>query len=468
MRARRAATLAAAVVLVGCSKQNTNQPALPAPQLISGALSVADGCRAGIGAAGQPGEPSLAADPTNDQRLIAAWLDNRAPDTIGIVVAVSENGGKQWRRAALTPLLTCSGGAYVHASDPWISIGPDGVVYLSTLARRPSSAAGTSYDIVVSVSHDHGVTWSGPVVLESATAPPTEPDKETIVADRRHAGTAYAVWADYVVTPGVEPSTDRIVFARTTDGGRSWTAPASLYNGNDESQENQLLMTAGGVLLDVFVEASSLPGSASPPPLPVKVRVLRSKDQGQTWSSPIDAASFSYTTAVDPGKATKLRVSGQNIVAAIDGNAVYVSWFEDHRDFSTILVARSDDAGLNWRASHVAVRQKAQAFLPSLAVAGDGLLGMLWFDVRHYSPGSSRLDTDVWFSTSGDRGARWHEVHAAGPFDLRRAPASRFGPFIGDYMGLVGLRNGFGAVFVMARPQSRNGPTDVFFSKIPG
>ena len=70
--------------------------------------------------------------------------------------------------------------------------------------------------------------------------------------------------------------------------------------------------------------------------------------------------------------------------------------------------------------------------------------------------------------TSGDRGARWHEVHAAGPFDLRRAPASRFGPFIGDYMGLVGLRNGFGAVFVMARPQSRNGPTDVFFSKIPG
>src|SRR2546421_794153 len=377
MRARRAATLAAAVVLVGCGTQNTNQPALPAPKLISGALSVATGCRAGVSAAGQPGEPSLAVDPTNDQRLIAAWLDNRSPDTIGIVVAISENGGKQWRRSALAPLVSCSGGAYVPASDPWISIGPDGVVYLSTLARRPSSAAGTPYDIVVSVSRDHGATWSGPVVLESATAPPTEPDKESILADRRHAGTAYAVWADYGVTPGVEPSMDRVMFARTTDGGQSWTAPAPLYSGNDESQENQLLMTAGGVLLDIFVEASSLPGSASPPPLPVKLRVMRSKDQGQTWSSPIDAASFSYTTAVDPAKATKLRASGQNIVAAIDGNAVYVSWFEDHRDFSTILVARSDDAGLKWRASHIAVRQKAPGFSPNLADAWDGLLWIL-------------------------------------------------------------------------------------------
>jgi len=43
-----------------------------------------------------------------------------------------------------------------------------------------------------------------------------------------------------------------------------------------------------------------------------------------------------------------------------------------------------------------------------------------------------------------------------------------FGPFIGDYMGLVGLPDGFAAAFVQAKPQSRNGPTDVFFSRIPG
>jgi hypothetical protein len=50
---------------------------------------------------------------------------------------------------------------------------------------------------------------------------------------------------------------------------------------------------------------------------------------------------------------------------------------------------------------------------------------------------------------------------------MRAAPASRYGPFIGDYMGLVGLPDGFAAAFVMAAPAAKHGPTDVFFSRIP-
>jgi len=112
------------------------------------------------------------------------------------------------------------------------------------------------------------------------------------------------------------------------------------------------------------------------------------------------------------------------------------------------------------------VREKAETFLPTLAVAGDGTIGLLWYDFRHFTPKSSILSTDVWFSSSRDRGLHWTEKHAAGPFDLRSAPAVRFGPFLGDYMGLCGLPDGFAAVFVEAKPQSRNGPTDVFFSRI--
>jgi len=35
-------------------------------------------------------------------------------------------------------------------------------------------------------------------------------------------------------------------------------------------------------------------------------------------------------------------------------------------------------------------------------------------------------------------------------------------------MGLVGLPDGFAAAFVQSTPQSRHGPTDVFFSRIAG
>src|SRR3989454_1280928 len=149
-------------------------------------------------------------------------------------------------------------------------------------------------------------------------------------------------------------------------------------------------MTAGGVLLDVFIEGASLPGTPHPPPLPVKIRVMRSTNQGQTWSPPIDAASFTYTNAVDPGTGGQLRFFGQQITAAAAGNAVYVAWFEVHKDFSTILVARSEDAGLHWRAPPGGVRGKPHAFLPTLAVARGANVCKLWVDRRPLTPRRAR------------------------------------------------------------------------------
>jgi hypothetical protein len=455
-----------ALLVAGCESAKHDEPSLPPPGIISGSLQLSPGCAQQAQPSRRPGEPSVAAEPGNPRQLIAGWLENQSPDHVGITVALSHDGGTSWTRSPLPGLLSCDSGRYVHASDPWVSIGSDGITYVAFLGTQAPTSTGTPHDIVVAVSRDHGTSWETPVVLESATAPPAQPDKEAVLADPRRPGTAYAVWANYQVTPGVDPSVDRVMFARTKDGGRTWSSPTPIYSGSDEAQENQLLMTAGGVLVDVFVEAPSLPGTPHPPPLPVKIRVMRSTDQGQTWSAPIDATQFTYTNAVDPGTGSQLRFFGQDITAAAAGNALYVAWFEDHTEFSSILVARSEDAGLHWRAPQVVVREKAEAFLPTLAVAGDGTVGLLWFDFRHFTAKSSTLTTDVWFSSSRDRGLHWTEKHAAGPFDLRSAPAVRFGPFLGDYMGLSGLPDGFAAVFIQAKPQSRNGPTDAFFSHI--
>lgn len=456
--------LAAVLTVTGCeTSPRQGEVSLPPPRVISGPIAAPSACTTGGPSIGRPAEPSLAVDPQNPKRLVATWQERRTPQDLGNVVAVSQDGGSTWSRATLPGMLVCTGGVYTAATDPWVSIGSDGLVYLSSLVTRPGTAGPS--EIVVSVSRDHGTSWDPPVVVRPAGAA-TQPDKETIFADPRRPAAAYLVWVEYEVKPGVEPSVDQVVFARTTDGGRSWSAPTAIYGGGTEAQENQLLMTAGGVLLDVFVEGPSLPGTPHPPALPVTIRVMRSTNQGQTWSKPIDAASFTYTNATDPGSGAQLRFFGQNITAAVAGNAIYVGWFEVHNDFSSILIARSEDGGLKWRSPQVVVRQKAEAFLPTLAVAGDASVGVLWFDFRRYTRGSASLDTDVWFSSSRDRGAHWRERHVAGPFDLRSAPSARIGPFIGDYMGLVGLPDGFGAAFVQAKPQSRNGPTDVFFSKI--
>ena len=463
MRARLAAALGALLV-TGCdSAPKASEPSLPPPRIISGPVSVAAACT-GPSPSARPAEPSVAAAPGDPRQLVASWLENPA----GTVVAVSHDGGGTWSRSPLPGLLTCAGGPYARTSDPWVSIGQDGVTYVASLGTRPAASNAIAHDIAVSVSRDHGVSWEAPVVVETASAPPTQPDKEAILAAPRHPATAYLVWVDYRVTAGVDPSVNQVMFTRTSDAGRTWSTPAAIYSGNDEAQQNQLLMTAGGVLLDVFVEGPALPSAPHPPPLPVKIRLIRSTDQGKTWSAPVDAARFTFTNAVDPGTGGQLRFTGQDISATSAGNAVYVSWFEDHGDFSTIFVARSEDAGLHWRPPQLVVRERAEAFLPTLAVAGDATVGLLWYDFRHFTNSSSTLDTDVWFSASRDRGVHWTERRAAGPFDLRTVPSARFGPFIGDYMGLVGLPDGFAATFVQGKPMSRNGPTDVFFSRIPG
>jgi BNR repeat protein len=459
------AALAALLTVAGCeTSQRQGEASLPPPRVISGPIAAPSACTTKGSSIGRPAEPSLAVDPMNPKLLIATWQERRTPQDLGNVVGVSQDGGGTWSRATLPGMLVCTGGVYTAATDPWVSIGSDGLVYVSSLMTRPGTAGPS--EIVVSVSRDHGNSWDAPVVVRPAGAA-TQPDKETILADPRRPAAAYLVWVEYQVKPGIDPSVDQVFFARTTDGGRSWSPPTPIYGGTSEAQENQLLMTAGGVLVNVFIEGPSLPGTPHPPALPVKIRVMRSSNQGQTWAKPIDAASFTYTNATDPGTGAQLRFFGQNITAAVAGNAVYVGWFEVHNDFSSILIARSEDGGLKWRSPQVVVRQKPQSVLPTLAVAGDATVGVLWFDFRHFKQGNSSLDTDVWFSSSRDRGAHWRERHVAGPFDLRSAPSARIGPFIGDYMGLVGLPDGFGAAFVQAKPQSRNGPTDLFFSKIP-
>ncbi|MDQ6883518.1 MAG: glycoside hydrolase [Candidatus Dormibacteraeota bacterium] len=469
MRAWLAAPLAL-LTLAGCTVKappDASPVKLPAATIISAPIAAPAGCREATGPF-HPAEPSLAVDPKAARHLVATWQELGSPMGLGNVVAISQDGGRQWVREILPGLTRCTGAIYTSATDPWVSIGPDHNVYLSSLLTRPPQQGSTTHDVVVSVLRDGAADWRLPVIVETQPSP-TVLDKEAILADPRRPGWAYLVWAEYGTTGSNDPSVDQVFFSRTSDGGSTWSSPAPIYGGGDEAQQNQLLMTADGTLLDVFVEGASLPGDPHPPPIPVAVRVIRSKDQGTTWSQPIEAARFSYTNAVDPGSGSQLRFFGQDITAAAAGNTVYVSWEVNYPGIeSAIWLARSEDRGAHWSQARAVVREKPEAFLPTLAVAGDTTVGVLWFDFRAFSSGSGRLDTDVWFSSSKDHAAHWTTHQLAGPFDLRAAPSSRYGPFLGDYMGLVGLPDGFAAAFVQARPASRNGPTDVFFLKIPG
>jgi len=153
-------------------------------------------------------------------------------------------------------------------------------------------------------------------------------------------------------------------------------------------------------------------------------------------------------------------------VAAAGGGWAYAAWFENRRDgTSGVWTSGSSDGGRTWSSPSPVVEEAAQPFLPTLAVAGDGRLGVTWYDLRDAGAGPG-LGTQVWTGTSADRGRTWRSSRLDRPFDLRAAPiAAGEGPFIGDYEGLVGLASSFATTYVRTTAAGTPKRTEIAFAR---
>jgi hypothetical protein len=418
---------------------------------------------ASCGGAGQlvdaPEEPSLAVDPADPTHLVAAWQQDRRPAgaAYGAAVAVSRDSGTSWKVSMLPSLARCAGGPYALVSDTWASIGPDHTAYIGALALTAGQPPG--YSVVVSASRDGGRTWAAPVVVATESPPRALLDKPSILADPQKPGRVYAVWARFA---GNGAAGDQVSFSRSDDHGATWSTPAALATGaRVETQNNELVTPAAGVLLDVYSQGSPLETNHVG-----QVGVLRSTDGGLTWAPPVSVASFDITQTTDPDTGSTIRAFGQGGVAAAGGGWAYAAWFENRRDGpSAIWTSGSRDGGRTWSAASPVVQEAAQPFLPTLAVAGNGRLGVTWYDLRDAAAGPG-LGTQVWTGTSADHGRTWRERRLDGPFDLRAAPvAPGTGPFIGDYEGLVGLGSAFATTYVRTIAADTPKRTDIAFAR---
>ncbi len=465
-RGPRAAAMSAALALlasISCipSPRSALRPSpTPAvigslsPRVISEPSPIAS-CNGDGQLVGAPEEPSLAVDPHNARHLVAAWQQDRrtAGAAFGLAVALSRDAGATWRKSMLPGLTQCAGGPYQLASDTWASIGPDGTAYVGALGVNPGGKAGTA--ILVSSARDGGTAWGAPVVV-SAGSTNQVLDKPSILADALRARRVYAVWAKF--TNRVRG--DESDFSRSDDGGATWTQPVTVYKSSVGSQNNLLLALPSGELVDVFVEGTEAKEGDQN-----TVAASRSTDGGATWSQAATIASFPFTITRDPEQGTEIRSTGQDISAASSGRQLYVAWFGNHRaGTSTVWFARSSDAGLTWGAPSAVVQEAGPPPLPSLGGAKDGSLGATWYDLRDAASGPG-LGTEVWAAVSTDRGNTWHPRKLDGPFDMRSAPGSTLGLFIGDYEGLVSLQSTFAATYVRTPAGGAKDRTEIAFAR---
>ena len=136
--------------------------------------------------AGQPGtnnldsevEPYVAVNPHSADNIIGVWQQDRWSNggAHGLLAGFSTDGGKTWGESQL-PFSGCAhnpildpftGAPYNRASDPWVSIGPDGTAYAVSLSATNSTLSGNNdTGVAAATSTDGGRTWGNASLIKS-------------------------------------------------------------------------------------------------------------------------------------------------------------------------------------------------------------------------------------------------------------------------------------------------------------
>src|SRR5581483_7228227 len=417
-------------------------------------------------------ESWLVVDPNDAAHLIGIWQQDRwhSGGRHGLMTGVSRDAALTWKRG-YAHFSRCAGGNsfnggdYERASDPWITVSPDGTLYESALAF---DFADSRQAILVSRSRDGGDTWSDPATLMFDNNPVIMQDKESITADPHHSSLVYAAWDRDVFTDSSQSVllTGPTWFSRSTDAGASWEAPRIIYQPplGIGSIGSEIAVLPDDTLVD-FLSVYSETEQA--------LVTIRSTDQGITWSAPalIDYANDIGITDVKTGES--VRGGAVNLTADPRTGALYCVWMDARfsgglRD--GIAFSKSFDQGLTW-STPVQINQatNVQAFAPGVVVGTDGVIAVTYYDFRKDTSDPTTLWTNYWRITSDDGGQTWREVGLGRAFDMRTAPQTGLGYMVTDYEGLAPVGSSFNSLFVMTNSGFTLNPTDAvdLFSSPP-
>jgi hypothetical protein len=456
-------------------------------------------------------EPQVAVDPKNPNYAVAVWMQDRwstggARGLMGSVTFDASDQNAIWSNPVVIPGISATSESanntdYLRASDPWVSIGPDGTVYISALSATLGPAIPVPADTAVKAitatlnpnNPSNPMQFGTPSNLITNVSPfPLDEfdDKPSITADPNKPGYAYAVW-DQLDFPSNQAALDafhagvaireNLFFSMTTNGGATWTPAQNVTNFQklNSAFGNQLIVEPDGTLVDVCTLFNGS-GNQSPQAGQTTLAVIRSSDGGHTWSNPVIGPAIESTGVTDPDTGQPVR-DGEfilDVTADPNNGNLYAVWADGrfsnftHED---IAFSMSTDGGLTW-SNPIKVNQTPanipagdqQAFTPSVAEAANGTVAVSYYDFRNNTadPG---LPTDYWLvhaSSDFKNPASWQgneQPMTNMSFNLENAPSAG-GLFLGDYQGLAAGGDGGNSFYALfAQAGTASGTADIRF-----
>jgi hypothetical protein len=406
-----------------CAGQTTVQETSGSPQAVSAALPAAPGAALTM-VTPEPGyftEPSIAVDPNHPQNVIAAYQDNAH-------IAYSTDAGKTWTAENVESK------EYRVSGDVSVTYDNQGHAFLCYIAF---DKLGTfSYwghnanrnGIYIKRSMDGGKTWDEKEIAVSAQPQkqgiPFE-DKPYIVADNSkgpYAGNLYIGWTRWTLT------NSELLFVRSTDDGKTWSAPIEIDNGPGLPRDDNGALEgfAGTVGPDGTIYAVWGDGQ--------HIVLTTSKDGGRTFSK---TRNIIQTAPIMFGVDAVARANGFPQIG-IDprggkkGGNLYVTWSDYRNGDVDVFCSTSQDHGKTWspalRVNTDPQHDGADQFFQWMAVDPvDGSVNVVFYDRR--ADENNRKQT-VTLARSTD-GGKTFANYAWNPqaFDAE-------GVFMGDYTGI--------------------------------
>ncbi len=368
-------------------------------------------------------ETSIAIDPDDSRNLVGGTNDYRYGDAQA-GVAVSLDGGRTWTADTLDGLDTTLG-KYDAQGDPAIAPYRGGVFYYAFIDFNRGDEQNR---LAIAKSTDGGVTWPvlGVVIDHPGPGSHDFEDKEYIAVDATGGpfdGNVYISWTRF-------PSfgSTRIMFARSLDGGESYSSPVQISDSTNGYQGSVPAVGPSGELYVAWLRSNA-------------IQVDKSTNGGMTFRDDRLVAVISPQSFPPPGALFRGNSFPTIAVDRSDGPTrgnVYVAWGDGVGTGlgPDVLFTRSTDGGLSW-SDPIRVsddQNSSYQFFPWICVAPDGTIAVVFFDQRD-APGTRFYDTRM--ARSFDGGLTFEKNRRVSTQTSDSFNDGFGGFFIGDYNGVT-------------------------------
>lgn len=471
----RLAVLLIALFLAGCmdaqpEAQNPREltgSGGPLPKLLDPSLVVGQD-RALLDERVRAREIDVATDPNNPLHMAAVMMVpyptqyEVAPyDSMQWTgIALSEDGGRTWD---YEPIRGYPGDTEVGPfpgawalGDGVLNFQPDGSLLLGVLPIR--------YPVVISI----GVAqfpWgsreptfvsefaTGATGIDGAHDVPTSQvgphvDKEQFTIDP-YTGHVYAAYSERWQQSGEA----RIMFAKSTDGGRTWSDPIPIdppqphYIGGGKHQMGPWpTVTADGKLLIIWSDLTS----------------------GSFYVSDADGDGFAPPRLIAQNEGTWIPSVGVDMTGGPNHGTIYASLMDDRNGDGDVFLHVSRDGGVTWeesvRVNQDAVGNGMDLRMPELIVEPDGAVSIVYMaevaDDQYHAFVSRSID--------GGRTFTEYQVSSEPTSASTMNNQPSFLTHLGDYLGISYNDNGIVAVWQDGRKATADMPfSEAWMAELP-